>query len=129
MTIRHFVVRHRLNAGAIPVFIMVDPDDTGDEARDIARRLRLTREALGYDERMQKLFAEEAGLTQAHYNKFDTGSRPLSLGAAMKLCHRYGLTLDWLYRGDPSGLPYALHMKIKEMRRESRERAIRDRKH
>lgn len=102
--------------------IMIDPDDTGDEANDIARRLRLTRVALGFDDRQQKLFGEEAGLEQSGYNKFETGERKLTLQAAMKLCHRYDLTLDWLYRGDPSGLPNRLHKELIRLRQEERER-------
>lgn len=105
------------------MLIMIDPDDTGDEANDIARRLRLTRRALGFDDRQQKLFGEEAGLEQSSYNKFETGDRKLTLQAAMKLCHRYGLTLDWLYRGDPSGLPYKLYNRIRDLRNSEREQA------
>lgn len=100
--------------------VMYDPDDSGDIAADVGRRLRLTREALGYSKRQQNDFAAESGLSQSHYNKFDTGERQLTLPVALKLCHRWGLTLDWLYRGDPSGLPYALHNKIKALRSEQR---------
>lgn len=123
MTRRHFVVCHSFDAGGKAVAVMIDPDDTGDDARDIGRRLRLTRRALGYEDRQQKLFAEEAGLSQSHYNKFDTGERVLTLQAALKLCHRYGLTLDWIYRGDPSGLPYALHNNLRDLRRAEREKS------
>ncbi len=36
----------------------------------------------------------------------------------MKLCERYGLTLDYLYLGDPSGLPYKLHNDIRILRKQ-----------
>jgi transcriptional regulator with XRE-family HTH domain len=94
---------------------MIDPDDIGDFAADVGRRLRLSRRALG--DLDQQEFGEEAGLSQSRYNKFETGSRPLTLEAAMKLCERWGLTLDWLYRGDPSGLPHKLVTDIRGERK------------
>lgn len=84
---------------------MIDPDDTGDLGRDVARRMARTRRALGLD---QEQFGEGAGLSQPRYNQYETGRRLLTLAAAMKLCQRYNLTLDWIYMGDPSGLPKRL---------------------
>ena len=93
---------------------MIDNLDTGKLKTDVARRLRETRQALSAD---QQSFGEGAGLSQPQYNQYETGKRLLSLKAAIALCSRYLLTLDWLYRGDPSGLPYNLHNKIMENRR------------
>lgn len=95
---------------------MHDPDDTGDHANDVARRLRLVRTALGIPD--QRDFGEAANLEQSLYNRFETGKRLLTLQAAMKLCERYGLTLDYLYLGDPSGLPYKLHNDIRILRKQ-----------
>ena len=94
---------------------MHDPDDTGDHAVDVARRLRQVRAALGIAD--QRDFGEAASLEQSLYNRFETGKRLLTLQAAMKLCERYGLTLDYLYRGDPSGLPYKLHNDIRALKK------------
>jgi transcriptional regulator with XRE-family HTH domain len=94
---------------------MFDPEDSGRLAVDIGRRLRLTRQAMGIENQVD--FGREAGLSQPHYNLFETGSRPLTLQAALKLCDRYNLTLDWLYRGDPSGLPYKLAKEINNVRK------------
>jgi transcriptional regulator with XRE-family HTH domain len=94
---------------------MFDPDDTGDHAMDTARRLRLTRLAMGIEN--QRDFGEPAGISQSLYNRFETGSRLLTLQAALTLCLHYDLTLDWLYRGDPSGLPYKLATSIRERRK------------
>lgn len=91
----------------------IDPDDTGDLARDVARRLTSARAALGMD---QETFGEGAGLSQSRYNQYETGKRLLTLQAAMMLCERYLLTLDWIYRGDPSGLPVRLHSQIQANR-------------
>lgn len=84
---------------------MIDPDDTGVLEKDVARRLAKSRRALGLD---QETFGGGAGLSQPRYNQYETGKRILTLDAAMRLCDRYQLTLDWLYRGDPSGLPKRL---------------------
>lgn len=97
---------------------MIDPDDTGDHAHDVGRRLRLTRLAFRVED--QKDFGEPAGVSQSLYNRFETGARLLTLQAALKLCHHYDVTLDWLYRGDPSGLPYSLATRIQEIRRSNR---------
>ncbi len=83
--------------------LRIDPDDIGDMACDVGRRLKLSRLAMGMCD--QKQFGEDAGLQQSLYNRFESGKRLLTLQSAMQLCHHYKLTLDWLYRGDPSGLP------------------------
>lgn len=92
---------------------MIDPDDTGVLQHDVARRLALTRQAMDLE---QDAFGSGAGLSQPRYNQYETGRRLLTLDAAMSLCERYLLTLDWIYRGDPSGLPVRLWNEIKVKR-------------
>lgn len=75
-----------------------------------ARRLHLTRLALGYE--WQNEFAQGAGLTPNRYNPWETGARPLTIGGAKLLCDRYGLTFDWLFHGIPDALPHALVIKL-----------------
>ena len=82
-----------------------DPADKGNLAVDVGRRLRATRAALGLS---QIEFGASIDLSQPRYNQYESGRRTLSVDAAIALCDRYNLTLDWLYRGDPSGLPYRL---------------------
>jgi transcriptional regulator with XRE-family HTH domain len=93
---------------------MYDPDDIGDLPRDAGRRLALTRQALGLN---QQDFGLRAGLSQPQYHQYEKGRRCLTLAAAMRLCSEYHLTLDWLFRGDPSGLPYRLAEAIRDLRR------------
>lgn len=95
----------------------IDPDDTGCLPRDVARRLAMSRAAIGMD---QEDFADGAGLSQPRYNQYETGKRLLTLPAAMMLCERYLLTLDWIYRGDPSGLPVRLLKEINQSRKAHR---------
>ncbi len=80
---------------------------------DVARRLSLVRRALGLN---QLEFGTRAGLSQPQYNQFETGKRRLTIEAALSLCHAYNLTLDYLYRGDPSGLPYKLATDIAKLK-------------
>lgn len=77
---------------------------------DVARRLRLTRRALGMT---QAEVAETCGIGRTAFNQYETGTRLLTLTAALALCGAFGLTLDWLYRGDPSGLPHRLFEAIR----------------
>lgn len=64
----------------------------------------------------QQDFGERAGLSQPQYNQFETGKRRLTIEAALNLCHVYSITLDYLYRGDQSGLRHWLVMRIDELR-------------
>jgi transcriptional regulator with XRE-family HTH domain len=92
---------------------MIDPDDIGDLATDVGRRLAAARRALDLD---QQEFGRRAGLSQPQYNQYENGRRLLTLRSALLLCDHYSLTLDWLYRGDPSGLPYRLANLIRDQR-------------
>jgi len=76
---------------------------------DIAARLRHTRRALGVNQRQ---FAKRANLRQNRYNQYESGARALTIDAAQKICNEYGVTLDWLFRGDRSMLPHRLAIEI-----------------
>jgi hypothetical protein len=39
----------------------------------------------------------------------------LTIDAAHRLCDEYGVTLDWLYRGDRSRLPHHLAIDIAQI--------------
>lgn len=79
----------------------------------VGERLRLTREALGL---AQKEFADRAGLEANTYNQYERGKNMPNLDAAHALCDHHRLTLDWIYRGDNSGLSYQLADAIKALR-------------
>jgi transcriptional regulator with XRE-family HTH domain len=88
------------------------PSD-GRDAPAIGARLLLTRQALGLG---QKEFAEKAGLAANTYNQYESGKNIPALDRAHAICDAYQLTLDWVYRGDPSGLRYHLADAIKALR-------------
>jgi transcriptional regulator with XRE-family HTH domain len=68
----------------------------------IAARLRATREAFGLG---QNEFARRAGIASNTYNQYEQAKNLPRLDFVNKICDTYGVTLDWIYRGDTSGLP------------------------
>ena len=85
----------------------------GRSAPAVGARLLLTRQALGLG---QKEFAAGAKLAANTYKQYESGTNVPSLDKANALCDAYDLTLDWIYRGDPSGLRYQLAEAIKALR-------------
>ncbi len=79
-----------------------DPTDVNA----IARRLIATRLALGFPSQVE--FCAAAGIPYNTWNNYETARGRPKLDIAVQLCTRFGLTLDWIYRGDPSGLPIRL---------------------
>ena len=71
----------------------------------IATRLIATRKTIGLK---QAEYAERAGIPDNTYNQYEQAKGRPSLDFAFKLRDTYGLTLDWIYDGDPSGLPYRI---------------------
>ncbi len=82
--------------------------------RAIGERLELVRTAMGKN---QKAFANAAGVASNTYNQYTTGTNSPALEEAHKLCDRWGLTLDWIYRGDARGLSPDLVAAIDAMKR------------
>lgn len=79
-------------------------------SKEIGRRLRRTRLALGYQK--QTDFCAEIGLAKSLYNPFETGARRLTLACACAIRTRFGVSLDWLYCADPTALPADLSRKL-----------------
>jgi len=86
----------------------------GIETSVIAKRLIQTRLALGYA--TQTAFSEQIGIHQHQYNVFENGRRRISLGVALLIWEKFGVSLDWIYCGDATGLPASLHKKLKRSR-------------
>jgi ribosome-binding protein aMBF1 (putative translation factor) len=75
----------------------------------IAKRLQLTREAL---EVSAAELCRRIGCKPNRWSQYEGGERRITLEIADKICEAYGVTLDWIYRGDPSALPSKLHQKL-----------------
>ena len=79
----------------------------------IGERVTLLREIAGLT---QSQFARQIGVSQGTVSAFEKGSRPPGLKAGHKMCDAFGCTLDYIYRGDPSGLPMRLLTEINSRR-------------
>ena len=79
--------------------------------KQIARRLTQLMEAL-------KITAAElcrqTGIATNRWSQYETGKRPITLDAALILCDKYGITLDWIFLGDESGMPQRIVSKFRE---------------
>jgi transcriptional regulator with XRE-family HTH domain len=80
-----------------------------DTVEMISKRLVRTRLALGFQN--QSDFARRAGLGVTTYNNYEHGHR-IGLDAALDLCVKFNLSLDWIYFGDPVGLPHGIAQSI-----------------
>ena len=74
-----------------------------------AARLRVTRMALGLS---QAEIARQTKIQPAAWNNAETGDNRLKIESALRVCRRYGVTLEWLFRGDIRQLPSELAEKI-----------------
>lgn len=77
--------------------------------KSIAKRLQMTREAL---ELSKAELCRGIGCKHPRWSQYESGDRRITLEIADKLCEKYGVTLDWIYRGNMSALPSALHHKL-----------------
>lgn len=75
----------------------------------IAERLRMTREALGLS---QTQLCQRAGLATNTYNQWEHAKGRPGLDHAIALCDAIGLSLDWIYLGDPAALSYSVASKL-----------------
>lgn len=69
----------------------------------IGRRLAAIRQA--ESSMNQREWAEKHGFSVTQYNNWEKGVRRITVDEAERLCDLYGLKLDFIYRGNISGLP------------------------
>lgn len=84
-------------------------------AKAVGERLTLFREKVVAPRMTQQMLASVVGTTQTGLSQFENGTRLLTLQVALNLCKHYNLTLDWLYHGDPSGLPVRMNNRLIEL--------------
>lgn len=87
-------------------------DDAGRSTRAIGNRLTKIREVMGLT---QTKFARSIGVTQGTVAGWEGGHRPPGLKIGHALCDKYNLTLDYIYRGDTSGLPLSLLTELHKL--------------
>lgn len=80
-----------------------------DYKREVGARLAATRHALELD---AKTLCQQIVVAQNTYSQWETGKNLPDLTAMNRFGARYGVTLDWIYRGDLKGLPHFLAAKL-----------------
>lgn len=70
---------------------------------EIGKRLAALRQA--ESNLNQKEWADRHGFSPTQYNNWEKGVRRITVDEAERLCDLYGLKLDFIYRGNLSGVP------------------------
>ncbi len=78
----------------------------------VAKRLQLFRKSLGM---RQVDLARELRWSQQKWGQWEKGRRNPNVPDMIELAERYGVTLDYVYRGDMSRLPEWMAKKIREL--------------
>ena len=73
--------------------------------KKVGRRLAAVRLAMGMK---QNEFARLIGVSEQNMNNYETGRSRPRVDIAFRICQKTGITLDWIYFGDPAGLPQRL---------------------
>lgn len=93
----------------LPKRLMVPrmPMEGADSTKAIGRRLRALREVKGLS---QDKIADIVGMASksASWNGYERGKNAIPAHHALALCRIYNVTMDWIYRGIPLGMPYEL---------------------
>lgn len=76
---------------------------------EVGQRLSAARRALGLSARA---VCEAINIRPNTYSQWENGKALIDPMAATRLKERYGISLDYLYAGDLSGLPLSLGVKI-----------------
>lgn len=73
---------------------------------------RLARIRWAFSDQSQKEWAKKNRFNPTQYNNWERGNRRIPVEKAMDLCERYGVTLDFVYRGRSDGLPDNLRKSL-----------------
>lgn len=88
---------------------MAKPHRAKSTLADVGQRLFAARQALGLSARA---VCEAISVRPNTYSQWENGKALIDPLAATRLKERYGISLDYLYAGDLSGLPFSLGIKI-----------------
>lgn len=86
--------------------------DGGRSNKDVAKRLVALMKATDTN---QTAFAGLIGVTPSALNNYLKAIRRPEIDVAIQIQVKTGVTLDWLYLGDRSGLPARLLQKIPDL--------------
>jgi len=75
---------------------------------EAGQRLKAARLALGLS---SKDVCEAINVQPNTYSQWEHGKAMIDPAAATRLKIQFGVSLDWIYAGDPAGLPYSIASK------------------
>jgi len=84
---------------------------------EISYRMRLLRKTTGLN---QTEFAKRVGVARNVWANVEGEFGRIGVDTALKLCSKYLVTLDWIYRGDTTLLPHGLAVRLEEVAEEER---------
>lgn len=85
------------------------PDEFKNEA---GHRLAKAERATGLTARA---ICDAINCQENTWSQWKSGKSPPELLAMIRFCDKYGMTLDWIYRGVPWGLTAAIAQRIERM--------------
>jgi transcriptional regulator with XRE-family HTH domain len=81
------------------------------DLQNVGQRLEAVREALG----LQKgEFAQSFDVDPSSYSKIIKGEKPLKADMAFMIAEKWGISMDYLYRGRLSDLPASVAEKLRK---------------
>lgn len=79
--------------------------------KSLGNRLKSTREAL---ELSQADLCKILRVKANRWSQYESGERRITIDVANRLCDEFSLSLDWIYRANPSQLPHGLRLKMRQ---------------
>ena len=73
-----------------------------ESSKALAKRLELTREALGIS---AADLCKRIKIKPNRWSQYESGERRITVEVANRLCDEFDLSLDWIYRANPAQLP------------------------
>lgn len=93
------------------------PLPPGTSREEIGFRLRISRMAIGIT---PTELCREVGIRRTTYSMNELGQNLPNIYDMIRVCARYGLTLEWIYRGIIAGVDYDLATKISNLARDTK---------
>lgn len=81
-----------------------------ESSKSLANRLKMTRLAL---EISAADLCKRIEVKPNRWSQYESGERRITPAVAIRLCEEFKLSMDWIYRADPSQLPNALRLKMR----------------
>ena len=98
-----------------------------DIRADVAGRLRIARKSIGF--RTARSFAKKLGIDENSYTPYERGKAIPPPVLLAKVKHLTGVTMDWLFFGDTSGLTLKVHEALQKAEMAKKEKQPNPKRH